>query len=241
MSPPPTPEGFAREPWNAPLAPRPSSFTRARSQLAREVVGRTLPRSLLCARGRRDRSRKRVALTFDDGPDSMTPDYLGALARLGVRATFFLIGENAAREPGLVRQYRRDGHEVGGHGWSHHPFSTMTGQRLRDELARTEAVLGASEGLPRLVRPPKGAMSIGALLGLAAAGFTTVLWSVDSDDCRGRDPRIIERRVVPGAVAPGDIVLMHELQPWTLQALPLVVHTLRKDGWELVTVSELME
>ncbi|HXN33461.1 MAG TPA: polysaccharide deacetylase family protein, partial [Polyangiaceae bacterium] len=132
----------------------PSWFVRTRSRVEREVVSFALPRSLLCARGKRDHARKRIALTFDDGPDAMTPAYLDVLERLGVRATFFLIGENAAREPGLVRQYRRFGHDLGGHGWTHQPFSTMTGERLRDELTRSEAVLGAAEGRPRLIRPP---------------------------------------------------------------------------------------
>jgi peptidoglycan/xylan/chitin deacetylase (PgdA/CDA1 family) len=209
--------------------------------MALEMAGCALPRSILCVRGRRERGRKRVALTFDDGPDPMTPEYLDVLARLGVRATFFLIGERAAREPGLVREYRRLGHDVGGHGWSHEPFSTMSDERLQDELARTEAVLGAVEGRLRFVRPPRGATSVRSLLQVAAAGYTTVLWSVDSDDCRARDPRVVERRVRPAALFPGDVVLLHELQPWTLAAIPRVVHALRDGGYELVTVSELLE
>jgi len=199
-----------------------------------------LPRSILWTHGARDPTRKRVALTFDDGPDTMTPLYLDVLWRLNVRATFFLVGENAARRPDLVNQYRRRGHDVGGHGWTHVPFSTMSDQRLRSELAQTEAALGAGEGRPRLVRPPRGALSARALFRIAAAGYTTVLWSLDSDDCRGRDSETVERRVLPRAVSPGDVVLLHELQPWTLAALPSIVHALRLADWELVTVSELM-
>lgn len=236
-----TPARFTPGPWNAPLAPVPSRFARARSRMAWEIASLALPRSILWLHGRRDRNRRRVALTFDDGPDAMTEEYLDVLARLGVRATFFLVGERAVREPGLVCQYRRLGHDVGGHGWTHEPFSTMSDERLRDELARTESALGAGEGRLRFVRPPRGQISLRSLLRIAAAGYTTVLWSIDSDDCRARDPHVVERRVDPDAIASGDVVLLHELQPWTIEALPGVVHALRNDGYELVTVSELME
>ena len=209
--------------------------------MAWEMATLALPRSILWLHGRRDRNRKRVALTFDDGPDAMTLEYLDVLAHLNVRATFFLIGEKAAREPGLVREYRRAGHDVGGHGWSHDAFSRMSDDRLRDELARTESALGAAEGRLRFVRPPRGAISIRSLVQIAAAGYTTVLWSIDSDDCRARDPRIVERRVAPKTIGPGDVVLLHELQSWTIEALPSIVTSLRREGYELVTISELME
>ena len=76
---------------------------------------------------------------------------------------------------------------------------------------------------------------------LAASGYSTVLWSVDSDDCRTRDAREIAWRLAPARVVTGDIVLMHEMQPWTLGALPTIVGELRSREWELVTVRELME
>jgi peptidoglycan-N-acetylglucosamine deacetylase len=235
------PDSSTREPWNVPLAPTKSIVARARSHIVREIANLALPRSVLFARSPRDRSRKRIALTFDDGPDRMTVRYLDILARLGVRATFFLVGENVARAPDLASEYLRRGHEVGGHGWSHEPFSTMTNERLAEELERTDALLPSPpSGARRLVRPPRGELSLRALVRIAAAGYTTVMWSVDSDDSRTRDPRAIERRMAPGNVLPGDIVLLHELQPWTLDALPSVIGALRARGLEPVTVSELM-
>ena len=206
----------------------------------REVAHFALPRSVFFYRGLRD-ARKRVALTFDDGPNAMTPLYLDVLARLGVRATFFLVGENAARMPGLVADYVRCGHEVGGHGWSHAAFSSLRGSRLEEELQRTHEVLGTEVDRHRLVRPPHGALTTRTLVRTAAAGYTSVLWSVDSDDCRSRDPRLVARRIAPEALESGDVVLLHELQPWTLQALPDAVRRLRDNGWELVTVTQLMD
>jgi peptidoglycan/xylan/chitin deacetylase (PgdA/CDA1 family) len=224
---------------DAVLAPSPSRLARARASLMRELAARAVPRSVLLVRGERRRCRKRIALTFDDGPDAWTPRYLDVLARLGVRATFFLVGENAARTPELAREYVARGHEVGGHGWSHEPFTTMSHGRLAIELGRTRAALPATGSRP-LVRPPTGALSATALMHIASAGYTTVMWSLDSDDCRTVDPRAIERRLDPGRVSAGDIVLLHEMQPWTLEALPPAVRALRRAGWELVTVSELV-
>jgi peptidoglycan/xylan/chitin deacetylase (PgdA/CDA1 family) len=225
--------------WNAPLAPTRSPAVRARSRALRATAARVLPPSMFFCHGARRGPRKRVALTFDDGPDPMTTRYLEVLEALGVRATFFLIGEHVARRPGILHEYLRRGHEVGGHGWSHEPFPQMSHRRLAEELTRTAAILPTTPDGRGLVRPPRGILSLRAFLATAASGFVTVLWSVDSDDCRTRDPRAIERRLAPSGLASGDVVLFHEMQPWTLQALPGVVHALRDAGYELVTVTEL--
>lgn len=206
----------------------------------REMAGRALPRSILFAHGPRNPARKRIALTFDDGPDAMTPRYLDALAQLGVRATFFFVGQHVARDPGLAREVVDRGHLVGGHGWTHARFSTLPGSQLSEDLARMSEILPPESGR-RLIRPPGGQLSPWSLLLLAAKGYSTVLWSVDSDDCRTNDPREIAWRVAPARVQSGDIVLMHESQAWTLLALPTIVGELTSHGWELVTVRELME
>jgi peptidoglycan/xylan/chitin deacetylase (PgdA/CDA1 family) len=224
-------------PVSSRLAPTPSPLARARSRVLRELAAYAFPGSVLFARGAR-RGGKRLALTFDDGPDASTPRYLDVLEKLGVRATFFFIGENAAAAPDLVRDATRRGHELGSHGWSHEPFTAMEGSRLVEELARTDAALRPRRR--RLVRPPRGLLSTGALLRIATSGRATILWSVDSDDCRTRDPREVARRLAPSRLLPGDVVLLHEGQPWTLEALPAVVGSLLADGWELVTVGELM-
>jgi peptidoglycan/xylan/chitin deacetylase (PgdA/CDA1 family) len=236
----PTAAGRHLRPEDLRLVPVPSALTKARSNVWREIASRTLPRSVLFTHGDRRARRKRVALTFDDGPDAMTRRYLDALRDLDVRATFFIIGEQAELQSGIAREYRRRGHEVGGHGWTHAPFSTMTSARLRDELRRTRAAIPVGLQRRPLVRPPRGMLTPRTLARLAAAGYCTVLWSLDSDDCRTTDPRIVERRLRPENVSTGDVVLLHEMQPWTLQALPRVVSGLREAGYELVTVGELM-
>jgi peptidoglycan/xylan/chitin deacetylase (PgdA/CDA1 family) len=205
----------------------------------RAIAARALPRSVFFSHGLRYGRRKRVALTFDDGPGPMTGAYLDELRRLKVRATFFLIGELAAKQPEAAFAYLRDGHEVGGHGWTHDSFAPMTWLGLGDEIERMTAALPRRAGRP-LVRPPRGALSMRALIGLAAAGCVTVLWSLDSDDCRTREAADVEERIHPDRVAPGDVILLHETQSWTLAALPAAVGRLRDAGYELVTVGEMM-
>ena len=208
--------------------------------MLREIATLLLPRSVLFAHGARQVRRKRVALTFDDGPDAMTTTYLDVLDGLGVRATFFVIGEQAEQRPSDASEYARRGHQVGGHGWTHDAFSTMSSRQLATELAQTSAILPSGAGGRVLVRPPRGLLSARALLRLARSGYVTVLWSVDSDDCRTRDAKVIERRLAPSRISPGEVVLLHETQDWTLKALPRVVGALRDAGYEFVTVGELM-
>jgi peptidoglycan/xylan/chitin deacetylase (PgdA/CDA1 family) len=198
-----------------------------------------LPRSLLVCRG--PSAPRGVALTFDDGPTELTGAYLETLARLGVRATFFVIGELCSQRPDDLAEIARRGHELGGHGYTHRPFSQLRPMELGDELTRTQDLLPPTPGNPRkLVRPPQGALSLTALLTCAVAGFTTVLWSDDSGDCRTECARDVVRSVVEPPLASGAIVLLHDGQSWTLDALPEIVGRLRKAGHELVTVGEFL-
>ncbi|HXX68224.1 MAG TPA: polysaccharide deacetylase family protein [Polyangiaceae bacterium] len=224
----------------APLAGMPSWLSRARSCVLREAVARLVAPSIVFVRGRRRGGRKRVALTFDDGPSAATRRCLDVLADLDVRATFFLVGENAARRPDLVAEYTRRGHDVGSHGWSHEDFRALGASRLTEELGRTWAFIPSGRDAIRLVRPPRGALSPRILLKLATSGYVTVLWSVDSDDCRTRDPVAIARRLSPRRVRSGDVVLLHETQPWTMRALGPVVRALRAAEYEFATITDLI-
>jgi peptidoglycan/xylan/chitin deacetylase (PgdA/CDA1 family) len=211
---------------------------RLRSHVLRQLAALAVPRSVLAVRGARNDPRKRIALTFDDGPDHLTTRYLDALSELAVPATFFLIGENAAAAPDVVAEVVRRGHEIGGHGWSHTPFPAMRPDDLLDEIRRTASVLPSAI---RLVRPPRGSLSLRALLDVASAGYVTVLWSVDSDDCRTRDPAEVAHRLSPHRVRAGDIILMHEMQPWSIGALHRAVPPLRDAGFVFTTVGDLIE
>lgn len=204
----------------------------------RAVAEAVLPHSLLVTHG--PRTRRRIALTFDDGPSELTLPYLELLERHGARATFFVVGTECVRHPELVREMVRRGHEVGGHGYTHERFPELWAHgTLDDELRSTTALLPDARGGRRWVRPPYGALSLTSLVACARAGITLVLWSLDSEDWRFENPRHVAARVSSHTVEPGSIVLLHEGQTWTLDALREIVPELRRSGYELVTVGEL--
>jgi peptidoglycan/xylan/chitin deacetylase (PgdA/CDA1 family) len=203
----------------------------------RAAAGALLPTRLLVLRG--PSAARQVALTFDDGPDATTGSYLDVLDRFGARATFFVLGDAAAARRDVLLEIVRRGHEVASHGYSHRRFPTLSAAELRDELERTAAALPPPRGHP-LVRPPQGATSLGSLSRTALYGYTTVLWSLDSDDCRTDSPEAVAARVAPARVRPGEIVLLHEGQSWTLEALPAILGGLKGAGYSLVTVGELL-
>ena len=221
-----------------PLAPRPSALTRLKSRVLHDVVSLGLPQRVLFTRGKTD--RKRVALTFDDGPDKLTREYLAACDHLDLRATFFVVGENVEKDREAVLEMVRRGHEVAGHGFTHRPFPGLGEAELVDELARTADLLPPSFSRRPFVRPPTGAVTLSSLARTAAAGYTTALWSLDSDDCRTTDPRVVEEKVSPANVRNGEIVLLHEEQRWTLDALPRIASRLKDAGFAFVTLTEIL-
>jgi len=187
---------------------------------------------------RGSRAAPRVALTFDDGPDDMTRRYLDALDELGVPATFFVVGDHAAARPELVRDYLRRGHQVAGHGYDHARFTTLSRRALLDQCARTDQAIGGQLTGRPWVRPPHGSLDAASLITLRAAGYVVALWSVDSLDYREHDPDKLASHCV-GAASAGDVLLFHEGQAWTLDALPKIVAALRGAGLECVTMQDL--
>lgn len=206
-----------------------------RSQM-KAAAYRLAPERLL-RRGPTD--ARRVALTFDDGPDHLTERYLDLLDRLAVPATFFIEGQFAERDPAIVREYVRRGHQLGGHGFDHQRFSRLSIAELDDQLRRTDASMPPQATGRPWVRPPHGELSTRALLQLLSSGYVVAMWSLDSNDYRIHDPALLAAEVTPERVAPGEVILLHEGQEWTLAALPAIVDGLRGAGYELVTMADL--
>lgn len=196
------------------------------------------------------RARPRVALSFDDGPDSrVTPLVLDALAQYRARATFFTIGRALHAQPQLARRLLAEGHELGNHSWAHSRWQSFyRSRRQMREIERTAQVIKALTGnaAPPLFRPPIGIKSPPLVRAARRLGLTVVAWSLHSRDTRGTDPQRIARRVLK-KIRPGDIVLMHDghdlpdrHRPVCAQALPLILQGLRDKNLQCVTVSELL-
>lgn len=134
--------------------------------------------------------RRRVSLTFDDGPDpEATPELLRILAARGARATFFLTGERAACHPEIVRAIVAGGHEVGNHTWHHRNAWFLAPGATAEEIAGGARILADITGrVPALYRPPWGIVNVAALRAARRSGFTTVLWSIQPEGLRPRAP-----------------------------------------------------
>lgn len=182
---------------------------------------------------------RRVALTFDDGPDHMTERYLDVLDQLGVPATFFVLGGAAVARPDAIRDYMRRGHQVASHGFDHTRFTKLGRRALLDQCERTERALGGQLSGRPWVRPPHGSIDTGTLVNLLVAGYTVAMWSLDPCDYSDHDPASLIERCAPANVTPGDVLLFHEGQQWTLDAVPAIVKALQADGYELVTMHDL--
>lgn len=185
---------------------------------------------------------KCIALTFDDGPGSYTARLLDELAAARVHATFMVVGRNAATAPGLVRREVAEGHEVGNHTWDHQDLSKLTAAQVDDELDRADAAIAAAVGggfHPALVRPPYGALNSVVRSDLARREKAAILWNVDTEDWKNKNSVTTTNRALQGA-RPGAIVLMHDIHPTTVAAVPGLVAQLRAEGYTFVTVSQLL-
>jgi len=157
-------------------------------------------------------SQPEIWLTIDDGPDPEdTPQILDLLDRHRARATFFLIGERAARHPELVAEILKRGHQVGHHTQTHpmRSFWCATPARVRAELDEGIQVLKLAGASPRWFRSPVGIKNLFLAGALRRRGLDCVGWTVRSLDSVSRDPEWVAKRVAHAA-KPGSIVLMHE-------------------------------
>ena len=198
-----------------------------------------LPTSVLFQRG--PRSPRRIALTFDDGPSPFTRRYLDVLNHAGAKASFFVIGRNCQGHAPELEETVRRGHHLASHGFTHTPFPELGARALKDELARTEALLPGEPGRLRMVRPPFGKMTPASLLRSYRAGYASAMWSFDPLDWDAASSSDVVRAVDPAKLRSGDIVLLHEARPITLDALPQILERLCAAGFELVTVTNLLQ
>jgi peptidoglycan/xylan/chitin deacetylase (PgdA/CDA1 family) len=221
------------------LAPRPS----------RSALAPTRSNGLACVadgpverrRGRADR-RRRVALTFDDGPSPFTIRILHELERRKARATFFQLGREVARRPWVSRELVRRGHALGNHSWSHPSLAAGDGRARRQLAFAHGALRGAVGHAGCLVRPPYGAVGPRYERLLRHRGELSILWDVDPQDWKRPGVQAIVRDVVARA-RPGSIVLLHDGggdRTQTLRALPWIIKGLRRRGLHLVTVPTLL-
>jgi peptidoglycan-N-acetylglucosamine deacetylase len=188
--------------------------------------------------------KKVIALTFDDGPwPEGTPKILDILKRNNIKGTFFVVGQMLKRYPELGRQIVADGHIIGNHTW-HHWYHHFSPQAAAFEIETTSDLIYKTTGVKTtLFRPPGGMMHNGLVNYAKNKNYTNVMWSADSIDySRPAVPRLVKN--VMRNSEPGGIVLMHDgggNRTRTIQALPQIISTFKKQGYRFVTVPELLE
>jgi peptidoglycan-N-acetylglucosamine deacetylase len=183
-----------------------------------------------------------IAMTFDDGPsEKLTPKLLDLLAAHHIKATFFVIGQNASDHPEILQRAVREGHEIGNHSWSHPNFGKMSDESVRRELKKTDDAIVAATGVhPTLMRPPYGSITAHEKHWIHDDfGYRIILWDVDPLDWRRPGPKVVTNRIVK-ETRNGSIVLSHDIHPGTIEAMPETLHELEAKGFKFVTVSELI-
>ncbi|MBC2602806.1 polysaccharide deacetylase family protein [Puniceicoccus vermicola] len=183
-----------------------------------------------------------IALTFDDGPNDLSPDYLDLFAQEGIKATFFCKGNSVASRPEIARRIVNEGHEVGNHSYSHPRFNQISDAEAYKQVIDTQAIIEETTGTTAtLFRAPYILYTPKLMEILQATGLQPIDCSVGvSDWHEDTTVELIIERATTDKTKAGTIILMHDWSPKSLEALPTVIETLRERGYRFVTVSELL-
>ncbi|MFH1121862.1 MAG: polysaccharide deacetylase family protein [Bacteroidota bacterium] len=189
-----------------------------------------------------DRSLKKAAITFDDGPDGEhTAELLDLLRENGIKASFFCIGGKIDQYPSIVNRMHTEGHLIGNHSFSHdHFFPLKPVAEIRKELIRTKDLIEKLTGKPNLYfRPPFGVTNPGIARALKGLDFMVIGWSIRSFDLSDKNPEAIVDRILT-KLRGGDIILLHDTSPHILPVLKSLLVNLKLLGWEVVRHDELI-
>lgn len=185
-----------------------------------------------------EKDGKQIALTFDDGPNAeTTPKLLEILKEKDVNATFFMLGKNAQEAPDVVKKVHEQGHEIASHSYSHPQLNALSEKEVREEVHKADkAIFEASGILPRSLRPPYGAIDKKSA---EIVGKPIIQWNIDSLDWQSKNAQSVIA-TVNQAAQDGGIILMHDIHPSTVEAVGTVIEELKNQGYEIVTVSQML-
>jgi len=194
-----------------------------------------------------DNEKKVIALTFDDGPHlKYTEEVLNILKKNNIHATFFVMGGSVRNHPELLKEEFAAGNVIGNHTYSHPNLSKLTSSAIGQELNKNDAMIYKTIHVhPILFRPPYGACSELCTATITKLGYKKVTWHflVNDWDVNKTSSEKIADQIIKNA-KPGAIMAMHDgggNREKTVQALPVIIDTLKKNGYQFVTVSELLK
>ena len=180
------------------------------------------------------RRHHKIALTFDDGPHPIyTPQTLDVLAKYGIRATFFVLGQMIERSPDVLRRMIDEGHEIGVHGYDH------THDGLGEQTLRTLDILADFGVSPTIFRPPGGRLSAETGLWMLRHRFSMVFWSFDGRDSMRHEGKDFYHRPYD-ELASGDILLLHDDNPVCVADTDTVAEILQRKHLGTALISEFL-
>ncbi len=181
---------------------------------------------------------KKIALTFDDGPN---PDYtqklLAGLRERGVKVTFFLLGKEIEKYPEIVEEIAKDGHLIGNHSYEHVNWNNMSDNEVKEQIDMTNRVIYEVTGkYPEYIRPPYGCCRYNLDCGTT---MTEVLWDIDPLDWKTSNSDVVAKHVIDKA-EDNDIILLHDASESSVNAALKIIDELEKNGYTFVTVEEIL-
>lgn len=185
-----------------------------------------------------ENEKRRVAITFDDGPNATwTPKLLEGLKERGVKACFFVIGQKAEANPQLIRQMYEEGHVIGNHTYSHVQLTRLSKETVYEEITKTNQIIQEITGeSPLYIRPPFGSWDEEFESSLS---MIPVMWTVDTLDWKSKNTDSVVRRALKGA-KDNSIILLHDNYETSVEGALCIIDELQKEGFEFVTVEELL-
>ena len=186
-------------------------------------------------------TQKKIALTFDDGPNEMTLLVLDVLRKYNVKATFFCIGKNIETHPSILKKIVEEGHTVGNHSFSHSPFFDFYGKnQVIAEIEQTDALIETVTGKKTTVfRPPYGVTNPSIRNALAVTKHKTIGWNIRSLDGVVKNEKFLLDRIIK-RIKPGGIVLLHDTSIQTVNVLEQLLSFLQQNNYAVVPLEELL-
>ena len=202
------------------------------------ILSRTIPDGTIRLNiGESGIGEKAIALTFDDGPSDYTEELLDGLQMYDAKATFFVIGKTAEKNPEMVQRAHEDGHLIGNHTYSHIDFYKSSLTEIQENINKGADVIKAITGeKPLFLRAPYGNVGI---VQLKKLNTFFIHWSSSSYDWFKEDEEYIYKRIIKEA-KDGEIILLHDTREVTVKAVLRAIPELQEQGYEFVRVDELL-
>jgi peptidoglycan-N-acetylglucosamine deacetylase len=186
-------------------------------------------------------NKKKIAITFDDGPHEMTILVLDVLKKYNAKATFFCIGKNIETHPKILKKVIEEGHTIGNHSYSHSPFfDFFRKNKVIAEIRQTNALIESLVGKKtNLFRPPYGVTNPSIRRALGVTQHKTIGWNIRSFDGGSKNEKFIFDRIIK-RIKPGGIVLLHDTSIETVNVLEQLLSFLQKNNYTVVPLEELL-